>query len=127
MMTPREKEAWELCKTMSDKDLDIFAEAIRHEKGNRAQERKDDMKRGDTVRFINLGTGSKYMTGHTAVIVEKNAKTLWVELTPESRRALVGTRFGRTSRIKVYPQNIELAYLEGESSEALPKLVSPNG
>lgn len=77
---------------------------------------------GDIVRFVNLGMGAKYMNGLRARIVEINPKTVWVELLPEDRALIRNKRLGRASRIKVYPNSLEFAFVEGHAEEPYPKL-----
>jgi hypothetical protein len=85
-----------------------------------------DLQVGDIVRFVNLGMGAKYLNGIRARIDEINRKTVWVRILPEDRVKIAGTRFGRTSRIKVYPNSIELDHLDGIANEPFPKLAVKN-
>lgn len=105
-----------------DGELRDIMEAIHDRREILGRRKHREFNVGDVVRFVNLGMGAKYMNGETAVIREVNQKTFWVELTPESKRRLTGTRFGRSSRIKVYPNSLELAFIDGEAKPALKKL-----
>jgi len=77
---------------------------------------------GDVVKFVNLGMGAKYLNGIRARIVEINRKTMWVEVLPEDRQLIAGTRFGRSRRIRVYPNSVELVHFDGVGIEAPAKL-----
>lgn len=99
-----------------DEHLDVFEKAIRRRREKLAEEKLANLRPGDLVRFARLGMGAKYLNGHTAIIHSINWKTAWVTLTPETRAAIQGTRFGRSSRIKVYPGNLDLVALEGETA-----------
>lgn len=105
-----------------DSHLDMIREVISDRKTILGRRKHRQFSVGDVVRFVGLGAGAKYMNGETAVITEINPKTVWVRLTPESKHNLVNTRFGRSSKIKVYPNSIEFAYLDGIAQPALKKI-----
>jgi len=111
---------------VSEEDMDLIVRAISDGRERLAARKIREIRPGDVVRFVKLGMGAKYMNGHTAIVESINWKTVWVRLTPDSKAALSGTRFGRSSKIKVYPNNIELAFITGTSSEPPPKLKAVN-
>jgi hypothetical protein len=114
--------AEEIMDGFHDHELRAISEALRDRKETLGRRKHRSFNVGDTVTFVNLGMGAKYMNGETAVIEELNPKTVWVRLTPDSKARLAGTRFGRSWRIKVYPNNIELSFLEGRARQPDPKL-----
>ena len=105
-----------------DTHLKSLSEAIIERRGVLGRRKHREFNVGDVVRFVGLGAGAKYMNGLRARIVEINPKTVWVELLPEDRAAIRGTRFGRSSRIKVYPNSIELAFVNGHAQPAFAKI-----
>lgn len=108
-----------------DNSLDQIRDAISDRRDLLGARKHREFRVGDRVRFVGLGMGAKYMNGEEAVVVERNPKTLWVKLTPESRARIAGTRFGRSSQIKVYPNSLELV-LEGQAEPGLLKIVGPS-
>jgi hypothetical protein len=112
----------EIVDGFHDHELRGIQEALSDRRKILASRRHRTFNIGDTVRFVGLGMGAKYMNGELAVIEDINPKTLWVRLTPESKARLAGSRFGRSSKIKVYPQHIELAYIDGVAQRPLKRI-----
>lgn len=89
--------------------------------GNR---KRRDMVIGDIYRIKDLGMGAKYMNGLRVRVESVNIKTIWVRLLQEDHNKISGTRFGRgpnPGRFRIYPQNLELAYLDGVGIEVEPR------
>jgi hypothetical protein len=107
---------------MLDHGFDEIREAIRMRERRLAHEASYDLNEGDTIRIKGIGMGGKYLNGLLAVIDKVNPTTVWVRLTPESRAQVRGRRLGDAGKLKIPLTCVELAWTNGQSREALPKI-----